>query len=86
MPQPKPNLVLAPGWTADSMVAFFEQFEPALPGFVPVRSDDDRSTMSRDLVEVGSKIWWDRIIKASTIDGHAAAIEFRDRMRKERLR
>ena len=68
---------------ANALAAFFDQFERALPGFVPVYSEADLTEIGRDLVaQVGSTEWWDRLMRAT--DGKAAAIEFRDRMRVER--
>lgn len=79
----------------NALVRLFEQFEPAYPGCVPIRSLADHVAITaadiRDaLIErldqptPGSKLYWDRLMRA--VDGKAAAIEFRDRMRAERAK
>jgi hypothetical protein len=67
----------------DGLAAFFGQFERALPGFVPVMSEDDYEAVAINLdPDRGSKEWWDRLMRA--MDGKRAAAEFRERMRAER--
>ncbi len=80
------NFLPAPAGMTRRLAAFFDQFERASPGFVPIMSLADHAASVVDLEpEPGSKVWWDRQLRAAAIDGKAAAIEFRERMRAENM-
>lgn len=82
------ELHLFPTRITDALVHFFDQFEPA-EGWRSIMSQQDQIEMGREMtigLVPGSSAWWDDVIRRSKIDGHAAAIEFRNRMRKENRR